>query len=174
MRGSFLLLLHATSLFGATLLDQMEVSAPECRTPGCDRVIVAWGKNLTRPSSLGGIFDLTSPPTSIAQLPTASVEVLKNVEQRFAARSSGVVMVASSVLILVTRRSCGSPFANEMQKIKKTIHVQSVMHHNNYICCSLFNISRVYNNCCSFFALICTPSIQGVPKKCTKGYLPIK
>merc|ERR1711936_1545138 len=64
MRGSFLLLLHATSLFGATLLDQMEVSAPDCRTPGCDRVIVAWGKNLTRPSSLVGIFDLTTPSTS--------------------------------------------------------------------------------------------------------------
>ena len=64
MRGSFLLLLHATGLFGASLLDQMEVSASDCRTPGCDRLIPALGKNLTRLSSLGGILDFTSPPTS--------------------------------------------------------------------------------------------------------------
>merc|ERR1711963_1383204 len=32
MRGSFLLLLHAISLFGASLLDEMEVVAPDCRT----------------------------------------------------------------------------------------------------------------------------------------------
>ena len=42
----------------------MEVSASDCRTPGCDRLIPALGKNLTKLSSLGGILDFTSPPTS--------------------------------------------------------------------------------------------------------------
>merc|ERR1712014_332536 len=36
MRGLFLLLLHATGLFGASLLDEMEVVAQDCRTHSCD------------------------------------------------------------------------------------------------------------------------------------------
>ena len=36
MRGSFLLLLHAIGFFGASLLDEMEVVAPDCRTQRCD------------------------------------------------------------------------------------------------------------------------------------------
>ena len=36
MRGLFLLLLHATGLFGARLLEQVEVVNPDCRTHRCD------------------------------------------------------------------------------------------------------------------------------------------
>merc|ERR550517_1802971 len=61
MRGSFLLLLQ---LIWSNSPRPNGSVAPDCRTPGCDTVIVAWGKNLTRPSSLGGIFDLTTLPTS--------------------------------------------------------------------------------------------------------------
>merc|ERR1712156_514580 len=89
MKGSFLLLLHATGLFGASLLDEMEVVTPDCRTHRCDteerklfassfspapkpirlpwkegeKIPKGWTRGwvLTRISSLGGTSVISSP-----------------------------------------------------------------------------------------------------------------